>query len=161
MRKKPVVAVIAAIVLVVSVVSIVRYARDTGLPEPGQADWFDMGTGELYGGLKMGEAVPPITLPSGNQGVLAHVFARGSCENQDDRFIGFLCKYTDKGKAMLVEAKARGGVDRGTATRVAMRERLIKRPGDKEWVIASSDEGEAILAPTREKGVAVCLGSAD
>ena len=157
MGKNPVVAVVAAVVLVVSVILIVRHVMDSGLPEPGQANWLDMGTGELYGGFKVGEALPPITLPSGNAGVMASVFARGSCDNREDRFIGYLYKYTEKGKAMLVEAKARMGVvDRGTAMRVAKGERLIKRPDDKEWVVAGGKQGKKILALTREQGVTVC-----
>jgi hypothetical protein len=37
--------------------------------------------------------MPPVTLPSGNQGVLIYMFACGDCEN--DAFAGYLEKYTD------------------------------------------------------------------
>lgn len=38
---------------------------------------------------------PPVTLPSGAVGVIAQVFACGSCENAADRFIAYLEKYHD------------------------------------------------------------------
>ena len=155
MGRNPLVAATAVAVLVVAIVFIGRYFMGSDAPEPGLANWYDMTTGKLYGGFKVQEGgLPPITLPSGNEGVLARVYARGSCENKVDRFIGYLEKYTDEGKAMIIEAKAKVPMDRAALADAAMYERHIKRPDDPEWVLAGSDMGaeirEAVL------GVTVC-----
>ena len=156
MGRNPVVAATAVVVLVFAMIFIVRHFMDSGLPQPGQANWYDMSTGKFYGGFKVGEALPPVTLPSGSEGVIAAVFARGSCDNAADRFVGFLYKYTDEGKAMIIKGRAAVPMDLGALQDAAMNERFIKRLDDDRWVVAGSDEGMEIIAPTKEEGVRIC-----
>ena len=157
MGRNPLVTVVAVVVLAVALIFIFRQSAGSGGPQAGNANWYDMGTGELYGGFKMGEAdLPPITLPSGNEGVMAKVFSRTSCDIKADRFIGYLEKYTEKGKVAMKAAKSQDTLDIGTVQHVSMNERLVMRPGDEEWVVAGSDDGRAVWGPTREMGINAC-----
>ncbi len=91
LQGKPVVGIVVVIVLVaVSVWITSRQQRVVG------PTYYDLQSGELF--AYNGDDMPPVTAPSGGEGV-AHVFACGSCDDQDARFIGYLEKYTDEGKA--------------------------------------------------------------
>jgi hypothetical protein len=91
---KPIVSVVVVVVLIALSVWITsRQGRVVG------PTYYDVQTGELF--PYRGEELPPITAPSGGEGVIAHVFACGSCDDEDARFIGYLEKYTDEGKAQV------------------------------------------------------------
>ena len=154
MGKNPAVAVIAVIILIVAVVLIVRGMTSKEVGAGGDAAWYDTGTGELYAG-PVG-VLPPAPAPSGKEGVSASVFARGSCDNEADRFIAYLSKYTEEGKPLLKAAQAATPLDIGTLQRVAAEHRLIKREKDTEWVVAGTEEGQAIIAETNVKGIRIC-----
>ena len=155
MGNNPAVTVIAVVVLIVAAVFIVRSFTGSDVPQAGNANWYDTGTGKLFGGYKMGEAEdPPIKLPSGGEGVMARVFTRGTCENQADRYIGFLFKYTEEGKDLMKKARAEDILDIDTMAFVAQKHRLVKGENDTEWFPADSIEGQEILGSTR--GVRAC-----
>ena len=74
MGRNPFVPAIAVVVLIVAMVFVVRHFMAGDQPPRGRVNWYDMKTGELYGGFETEEAgLPPITLPSGNEGVIARV----------------------------------------------------------------------------------------
>jgi hypothetical protein len=91
---KPVAGVVVVVVLVAASVWIAsRQKRVIG------PTYYDLQTGELF--EYTGEELPPVVAPSGGEGVVAHVFACGSCDDEQARFIGYLEKYTDEGKAQV------------------------------------------------------------
>jgi len=143
MGKNSVVAIIAVIILIAAIVLIARnMSGGFGSGETfGHVFWYDTGSKELYGAPA---ALPPITAPSGSEGVTAYVFAKGSCDNAGDRFIVYLEKYPDKEAVMNAPTM----VERAPL----MEQRLIRREDDADWVEASSDEGVAILAEADAAG---------
>lgn len=85
-RYPQVVIVIAAVLIVGSLVVIFKPSqRDVPM-----AYFMDMGSGELI--THDGSAPPPITAPSGSEGVLAHVYSCGAC-SPDNLTVGYLVKY--------------------------------------------------------------------
>ena len=154
MGKNPIVAVIAVIVLIVAVVLIIKGMTGSSSVPVGQSPWYDTGSGELYGGPA--DVLPPAPAPSGSDGVLATVYAKGSCENKADRFIAYLSKYTEEGKPMVKTAQAEVPVDPSKMKSIANEHKLIKREKDTEWVAVGTEEGQAIIAETRQKGIRVC-----
>jgi len=150
MGKNPVVAIIAVIVLIVAIVMIARsMSGDSGaVQKVGDVFWYDTGSNQLYGAPM---DIPPLKAPSGSDGVIAYVFAKGSCDNAADRSIAYLETNPDRDAIMNAA---------GMEERIPlMEQRLVRREGDTEWVEANSDEGAAILAEAaaaRQDGVA-CL----
>ena len=135
MGKNPVVAVIAVIVLIVAVVLIVKNMSGGGPKvQVGDVFWYDTGDKKLYPAPQT--ELPPMTAPSGQEGVMAYVFTEGSCDNANERFIGFLEKHPDK------EAFKQAG---GLEGRIALLERrLVRRPEDAEWIAAGTPEGQEL-----------------
>ena len=154
MGKNPIVAVIAVVILIVAAVLIIKNMGGLDTGPTGSSTWYDTGTGELYG-AEAGQ-IPPMPAPSGKEGVGAAVFADGSCDDKADRFIGFLHKYTDKGKADLEATQAKIPVDQAEMTRIAREEKLVKREKDEEWVVAGTEEGAAIIAEASNRGARGC-----
>ena len=149
MGKNPVVAVIAVIVLIAAVYFIMRgMGGSTPPPPPGAVFWYDTGkTGNeaLYGAASTD--IPPKPAASGKEGVRAFVFTEGSCDNKDDRFIGYLEKHPDP-EAFRTAA--------GIQARIAVAEkRLLRRPDEADWVAANSNEGYDIL--DEFKGLKECM----
>ena len=154
MGKNPVVAVIAVIVLVVAVILIVKSVTRRDVPEAGLATWYDMGSSRLYGAKS--EESPPVAAPSGGEGVLAAVYAKGSCDNKADRFIAYLSKYTEEGKTLLKAAEAETRVDIEKMGSITSEHRLVKREKDTEWVAIGTEEGQAIMAEAMQSGGRIC-----
>lgn len=89
-NKNPLVGVVIVVVILVIVVMMIRSNGPVG--ENPLAYYYDLQSGELFVANK--DDVPPIEAPSGaGNGVLAAVFACGSCENEADRFVGWVSKY--------------------------------------------------------------------
>ena len=98
--------------------------------------WFyDLNTGELF--TAKSELIGPIEAPSGPlpdgrpAGVRAYVFSYSYNPKESELFIGFLempdKDASDSGQSMWGQGK------------------LIRRPGDKHWVKATSNRGNVIL----------------
>ena len=142
MGKNSVVGVIAAIVLIVAIVMVARsMSGSSGEQTVATTDvlttdvfWYDTGSKELYGAPL---DLPPLKAPSGSDGVIAFVFATGSCDNAADRFIACLMTYADR-EAVMTAADME-------TRRALMEKRLVRRETDASWVEASSPEGKAIL----------------
>jgi hypothetical protein len=91
--------------------------------------------------------LPPIEAPSGPlangepAGVRAYVFTYSDDPNTTDTFIGFLettDPNVDKSSIEPTDLKVSGA-------EMFAKGRLIRRPEDKKWVPANSQEGKAIL----------------
>ena len=82
--------------------------------------------------------------PSGGEAVRAWIFANGSCDNHADRFIGYLEKFTPEARKEL-ESMQGQPIDPAVMVRISEKGRLIKLVDDEDWVLAGSEEGQAIL----------------
>jgi hypothetical protein len=139
MGQNPIVALGAGVLLIVALIWIVMNVFDINIGGPeGASDdvfWYDEGESELYGALP--NQYGPIVAPSGGDGVRAYVFTNSTCE--DDRYIGYLEKYSDP-------EKMKGASD--MITRALLEQaRLLRRPDSQEWVFAGeSEEGQQIQA---------------
>jgi hypothetical protein len=99
-----------------------------------------MTTGDLVA-AKLKE-LPPVTLPSGHQGVLAHVYACGDCAKSDERFIAYLERYTEQGKANLSQVGQPDQPINPTAgLEVAVAPQADEEP---KWVSVMSGEARSI-----------------
>ena len=154
MGKKPVVVVIEVIVLIVVAVLAAKNFMGSDAVAPGTPTWYDTGSGELYPGPK--GVKPPAPAPSGKDGVLAAIYAKGSCDDKADRFIGFMLKYTEEGKTLLNAAEAETPPDGAKIEAITATHKLVKREKDTEWVTSGSKEGQAILTEARRGGAQMC-----
>jgi hypothetical protein len=109
----------------------------------GKTAWFcDVNTGKLFQGSP--KKVGPIQAPSGPApngepaGFRAHVYSYALDPNETELFVGFLERPDPEARRKYATADVRD-IDRWTQGR------LIRRPDDKQWVRASSPEGQAIL----------------
>ena len=148
MGKNPVVAVVAIIVIIVAVILIARRFMSPGVTGAvGAGTFYDVGKKEVYPQTDPG-AIPPVKLPSGNEGVRAWVYSCSSCDDKTSHLIGYLEKYTEEGKAAVQRSY---DMPTDFAARAEARQyRLIRREDDKDWVDWDSMEGEAILAEAEE-----------
>lgn len=142
MGQNPVVAVIAAIVLIVAVVLVIRFVAGGEGGPTNLSNWYDIDKKQLYGAP--GQDTPPMKAPSGGEGVKARVYANGSCDNKDDRFIGYLEKFSEATKAELRGMKS--PIDHAEMARIANEGKMVKRPEDADWVEGNSDAGLEIQA---------------
>lgn len=139
-------AVIGAILLIALVVVLLQGERTPNRDITLGAFYLDTKTGEVFTD-KIG-TLPPIKAPSGEAtGVRALVFACGQCDPLENRFVGYLSRFTDEAKAVM---------ESDTATPLEARDakfggRRIKRVGDADWKVWQSEEGAAIIA-TRDNG---------
>ena len=154
MGKNPVVPVIAVIVLIVAVVMIVRSMTDSGRGPIGHGTWYDTGSGTVYGGPT--GVLPPAPAPSGKDGVMATIFSKSTCENKADRFVAYLSKYTEEGKTLLKAAQADDPIDSVKMESLMAEHRLLKRESDTEWVAMGTEEGQGILAESKQSGGRMC-----
>ena len=149
MGKNPVVAVVAAIVLVVAVWLI---ARSLGFGGGGggapHAGWYDLETGTIFGAVDPGD-FQTVAAPSGGEAVRARVFACNDCDDADDRFLGFLERYSDEARQVLAEEQAKG--NRMMARAAAMAYVEVRGPEDEEWVGAMDPDGLAIQSEAKFK----------
>ena len=131
MGKNPVVAVIALVVLAVALFIIIRTLGGGGgtRGNPSDAFWYDLQTGKLF---PHEGAVSPIEAPSGGQGVRAYVFACKSCDDDNDRFIGYLERYTAEGKRIFEAEQAKNNP---MARMAAMSHLEVRREKDTEWLL--------------------------
>ena len=137
MVKNPVVAAVAVIVLVVALYIILRQVGLGGRGNPSDAFWYDVDKGVLF---PHEGATSPIEAPSGGEGVRAYVFACTSCDDDSDRFIGYMERYTPEGKRILAEEEAKAPTERNPMARMAAMPHLeIRRETDTEWYL-SQDE---------------------
>jgi hypothetical protein len=85
----------------------------------------------------------PFRLPDGREAVLAHVFT----QNGNDRFVAYLQR-DDGGNTVNVQKP----VD-STFEPASLASRIVKRPGDKTWVMMTSIDGMKIMNVRGSDGV--------
>ncbi len=137
---KPIVGVCIAIVAFIAVALLLR-AQSSNPASAGQRFYYDVTSGELVG-FKADQPLPPVTLPSGNQGVLAHVFACGDCSSE--QFIGYLEQYTDAYKqAVTVDVT---NMD-GPALAPMSGHMVAADPngGQPQWIESTSMQGSQVM----------------
>jgi len=66
--------------------------------------YFDTVTQQIF--LADASRFAPITSPKGNPAVRAHMFSCGGCASANERFVGYLSKYTDPARQALEAAQA-------------------------------------------------------
>lgn len=119
-------AVVAAVVLIVAL-----WRPWSGGGASGGRWYYDLSSGDLVAAdIK---ELPPVTLPTGNQGVTAHVYACKDCNS--DRFIGYLERYTEQGKQNMGKEwnPAQGGMPPNPAAGIEVAAAPAK--GDSpQWV---------------------------
>ena len=142
--------IVAVVLLVLAVIFFWRPWRNIASSEPtvGAKIFYDLGTGEIY--PERDRPYPPVTAPSGKEGVEAVMFSCGNCDVKSDRFIGYLRKYTPEGKQAIKDALAAEDFG-GRIT--AMEDSLIRRKddADTDWADQISGEGQDIIAEVHQK----------
>lgn len=165
--KNPAVAASVAIGLLAVAGGAVYWSVNSGgAPVPTQSYYYDLGTGETFVGPK--GAMPPITTPAQKAkndtgrplGVLAHMYACGSCSSQKDQFIGYLESRTSDSGASGTAAPTDAG-DEKRPRGVTASPRRSDQPGQVNpdaaaiivakaeativWEKKSGEAGQAIL----------------
>jgi hypothetical protein len=134
--------VFSVLLLVVVLWWVHRAAPANTLPQ-GKMAWFhDTNTGELF--QARSRQVGPVPAPSGPgpdgapAGFRAHVYSYVLDPNEDELFVGFLERPDDASGVRVSPADMKD-------LHKWSEGRLIKRVKDKQWVPATSPEGQAIL----------------
>ena len=148
MTQNPVVAVIAAIVMIIAVVFVIRHIVGSDAPPENLSFWYDMTSKELYGAP--GKLYPPMTAPSGGEGVKARVYTRSTCDKASDRYIGYLVRFTPEAIAAMKALKP--PIDPGEANRIALEGQYVKTPDDEDWYLAGTPEAREIMGDPRFTG---------
>lgn len=144
LRDKPMVGIaLAVVMLLLAGVMTMRGRGGKGLQFH-----YDLQSGELV--AFAAREAPPVTLPSGNKGVLAYVFACGDCAS-NEQFVGYLLMYSEDAKRQLM-TEAQGPAEQ-LSPLIA---RKPESPGEEPvWVSAQSRQGGAIIQTAYER----CGGS--
>lgn len=136
-----------AVTLLVLAAVITVWSRSGAAPR--QRYFYNLQSGDLVAHATA--EAPPVTLRSGAQGVLAHVFACGDCATNKP-FIGFLAKYSDEDKrAMTVEIQEQD-IRGPMQVPVLLIAREPPTPGGElEWVSMQSPHGMMIVDSARAR----------
>jgi len=133
---------ISMLVLFVIVIYMLIPERTIQVEEYGKEWFYDLNTGELFAAKS--DLIPPIEAPSGPlsngepAGVRAYVFSYSDEPNERNRFIGFLEMPDPNFKLDSFDSRLSGAQRWGQG-------KLICKPEDNKWVLANSQEGQAIL----------------
>ncbi len=117
--------------------------------------YFDLSTGELFAAA--GGQITPVVNPHGDSaeptGVLAHVFACGSCADESARYIGWLSKHNETRLQQLRE-KHGGELTPEALTLLDLSSDgiLIRAAqGNDQWVTPSSPAGRQLVAAAQQQ----------
>ncbi len=138
------IASVASLSIALVVLALVVALRPVSAPlMQGETAWFyDINTGKLFEGSE--KETGPIAAPSGPSrkggpaGFRAYVYSYILDPNESELFVGFLEQPDPDAVGQRSSSDARNFDEWA-------RSRLIRRPGDKNWVQATSTEGKAIL----------------
>jgi hypothetical protein len=92
LREKPAIAIGA--VMMIGVAAMYNITRQRDAVTAGERWFFNVDTAELT--RIATDQTPPIMLPNGHEGVWAHVYACGSCDETDQRIVAYLEKFADQ-----------------------------------------------------------------
>jgi hypothetical protein len=156
------VTVLAVVILICSLGFIIFQSRPYSYrPRIVDIYFFDLGTGTIF--LGKSNQIAPIDAPSGagpegvQLGVRAYVFSCGSCDNEADRFIGWLERYTPEAKQQLLnppkidEASPAGPEMIDTWEKGHEIARYRKDLKTLKWVVNNSDAGYKIMQDVQNK----------
>jgi hypothetical protein len=105
--------------------------------------FFDLGTGELF--THDVSAMPPVTAPSGGDGVLATVYTCGACSSEAERKIAYIITYTEEALALMQQAMGENANPGAMAA--AQAQRLIAAPSQQpQWVAFDDPRSGQLLS---------------
>jgi len=147
LQKNP--GVTVGVLLLVLAAAIGAIVMQTGRGGPGVATFersvyfYDVATGDLF--ADSNAYLPPHVAPSGNEAVLAIVYACGDCDDDELRSIARLIKYTDDAKQKLTAAG--NDVSAQLMDEVSMNGTMVALPpedGEIQWFSSNSKPGMLI-----------------
>ena len=103
--------------------------------------FFDTQTKELFTWELDPNITPPVTAPSGGEGVKAHVYGCGGCDG--GTWIGYLEKWSAEAK-QHIESK-------GTDQNIMANGHMISNESAEQWHVYNSPEGQDILNAVYKK----------
>ena len=96
------------------------------------------------------DQLPPITAPSGKEGVRAFVFSCGDCGDKASQFVGWLETYTAEAKAAI--SAPMDDPEAGMANYELIENgHMVCDPVSKRWVMANSEQGFNIMDMVQTK----------
>lgn len=150
------------LLLLVSALSMSFYFSNYSGSKPSADVWYyDTATGATF--RASGLQTPPIVGPSGKRdnegegtGVRAYLMTCGSCENEKERFVGYIERYTAEAKRVreAAEAKFHKPIDHlppaaraelGIKPGAGSGRRIAKPEKHPEWLTAESEDGAALI----------------
>jgi hypothetical protein len=140
-QDKPAAGIVVVVVVVLGIVAF-NAARFSDHAEPGSRFYLNVDTGEIEV-FNAQSSLPPVKLPSGSNGVLAHVFACGDCDG-GEQFVVFLEKYTDEYR-QAATAEVSDNMAPITTPVVGHHVAILPEDGaDIRWVEMTSAEGARV-----------------
>jgi len=111
-------------------------------PQAGGQYFYDLQDKKLYNEKSGVEA--PVKAPSGGEGVLAAVYACGSCDNEADHFIAYLSRNSDTYMAALASREP-------IPAEVSRQGTLVRATNGSEWFPAPSPQGMQLTESLRTR----------
>ncbi len=155
MHEKPVVGY-GVVVVLLALAGWIAFGGVGGAgAKNGSVRWFyDMETGQLIEHAAGMEHIPPITLENGHEAVSAYVFACGKCDDGASHQLGYVEKFTEKGKQQQLDPptvvdfdSVVPGMPGGQSPEPS---RLVAVPGDEmQWVGVNTPAGMRLVNDVR------------
>ena len=133
--------VVAAVILLVAGIALFLQFRTPPAELVGM--WFYDVEGKKL--IIVPDTIPPTTV-SGAETVKAYVTGCGSCKDESKLTIRYLEKFTPEMTSQLKDAGITSYAALASEPLPPFEGRLVKKAPDVEWVQASSDAGQALIA---------------
>ena len=117
------------------------------LPRVEEVYFYDI-EGKTLVPVKAGE-IPPLQLDNGHRAVQAYVFSCGSCDDEAQRFTGYLETYVPQVKQLLeklASTKTQASPDELVLIQSG---KVVSPPSEEKWVPLRSPEGAALVRAAR------------
>lgn len=155
--RHPAAGTLAAIVLLIVSLTAIAFAVKGPSKQRKGMYYYDLADGTLF--VERGGQLTPLTRsdPDNPTGVTAHVFSCSSCDNEADRFIGYLTKHNPQTVERVLQQ--RGGVADDKffmMLDLSSNNTLYHAPSTEgEWFAATAQQTRSLLAAARNQ----CGGS--
>lgn len=148
---------VAVVLLVIAGVVIVRSRGGSSGSAIAGEMYFDVQSGELFIGPL--DALPPVSAPSGGEGVRAVVYGCGSCDDPLVGHVAYLIKYSDEAKREIQSLRQQAqsappeesGALLAEADSYLTLKRMIAPPDAAQWQLDDGTVVDRLLATVRQR----------
>lgn len=136
LSKRQKLATLIAVLAALGLVAVILHWPRQSAPLP-SVYFYDLGTNQVY--IEPAGTTPPVKAPSGKMGVIAVMFSCGSCQDSNERFIGYLEMETPSYKQLASGSEA-------ISPEQSRRGILYRNVDSEGWFERESEQGRKLFA---------------